>query len=921
VNVLPIGYLHMIRRVDRTLTGLRRSGLIDYDAESGAMTLNLDPDMMGTRDGITKSIGRTLYEYSHSPVTLLEHIGGLISLADPRGDGFVKSDFSAWSKDGHTFSIGNPLDPTSHGIMAVNQFSVGFTPGLQYFASAAANAAFAHSEERVDTPDMLVGEYMAANPDENIFELMRNNEAAFIAAQGEGGAETFKRAFQETIDIATLKMPDFVQIPKTSFWETMADQSFFPFGKIDNGFQAITAVSPSAMNYIWRALFQKLGVDDDSELMGMIFGQFSNAQVTSEIFLQLQMEEALHGSISRSAELGIQIHKIMEETGHELRTDPSGNDYVLNSDLPRAAELQALIDELTALNFRIAKTANDNAGGALFIRGLTGQISPSSPRQWTKEQAIVADYWRTRDIARESEVMGSNKYTEILKGKEISGLEDFQRIGALTSTWLEDPSGDSAKRWMLAQYPGIGQYMQGKTHWGPLGPPPEVQGFDKWWEQMESGDREFFEPEVFMHRTQRQALANDRETAIIEKYGNDPDAAVQAILDDGAGYAALVDEFDMQFEAMEFLDKYLYEGRYENFRTESLDDLTLFGAVDRDIRERRQEADNLLQILEESNSMSDTDIARVNAAYQNTLAAANEAVERREDMVERDEIWLNPREQVMDRYYDMSDEFYKARSDYFAELETVEDSAQRGAVFDKIRILENEWYTTKRTIEGWSGDDVVVPPPLLRSWNRKTQGEKQTAILRMVAKKPEWLNLLEANILVAESPDFEKLIPDTAEEMDIYDRASREIDRIIERAKRFPVEISPYKRDLMIDEIEERRDQLLVARGRGAEIRYRDAVPLQQLAMGGILPASLAPILLQVNQVLAELRAQEKTPGTDVGRIAFLRLTSNWDRTFWPNNKQAKADYLSLSKTMFDEPLLDAAHERLLRGSSFGVLR
>lgn len=917
VNVLPVGYLSMVRRVDRTITGLRRAGLIDQDPETGQMTLNLDADATGARTGVTEAIGKTLFQAARAPVTLMEYLGGLVSVV--QGEGFEKSDLGAHVKSGMSYNIGNPLDPTTSGFMAVNQFSVGGSPDLQWFMSSAANAVFAWSDEMADVPaGTTVADYMVEHPDEDIFTLMRYNQDAFVDVNT---AEAVERAFNETLDITSLKMPDMLRLPESSWWETVIDKSFFPFGKIDNGFQSITAISPSALNYVWRGLFQKLGVDDDSELLGMMFGQFSNSQVTSEIFSQAQMLEATEGVFTKIASLGIELQTLMDENALEFRKNPSGDSVVTNPDHPKAAEAQALSDRIARLNFDAVKRMNDNAAGSLLVRGLLGNFAPSTPRLWEKDQLAGAEYWRTKDIATQSEVMGSNRYTELLAGRQINGLADFQEMGEMVQRWLEDPSGDAAKMWFLEQNPGLGMYLRGKTFWGPMGPPPQVEGFDAWLEQMESEDRTFFEPEVFINGYQRAGISSDREVAIITKYGNDPDIAAQRILDNGEEYNDLVDEFDMQLEAIEFLDKHLYEGRYENYRTTTLTDLTAFELADLDVRTRRQEVDNLTSLLEEQASLSPSELARINSALQSTFQAEAEAVSRQKELANRDEIWLNPREKVLSNYWDLSREFYTERSDRYAELDGAETSTERGRIYDKVRRLENEWFQSEHFIEGWDGAEVAVPSPLLRSWNNKTQGEKQESILRMVAKPAEWLNLMQANILIAESPKFNSLIPSTAADMMIYDVAGREIDRLIEYGTRFPNLVTPYETEKAVKAVKARLTEQLIATGRAGEVQYRDAQPIQQLAMGGLLPPSLSPVVPFVNQIMAELRGLEKSAGSDVARIKWLRLTDYLRDVLFVRDPQAKKDFDEIGRIMYDETSLYAIVHRLFVGSNFGELR
>ncbi len=921
-NLLPLGYAQLLRRVSRTLSGLIKSGLVQYDIESGQMQLNVDRNMQNANDPVTRNIGRSLFEYMRLPITMLEYLGGLGSLLDDE-EGFTPADLGALSKDGFSLSIGNPLDPTSHGIMAVNQFSIGLSPTLQLPLSMSANAVFAHSDEAMETGGLSVEEFIQSQTEAeepvNIGTLMRYNQEAFIELNGD---ELFRRVLNGDAPLNELAMPNVVRLPETSTWETLVDRMFFPFGRLDSFGEVITSVSPAAMNHVWRGLGLQAGVGADSDFAGWLFGEMSNYQVASEILTQIQMLEAGEGLVTKASDLSGEIAALVQELDLEVAKDPSGADIVLDPTHPRAAEVQAKLDKLAHINHQIMKRANDNAAGALISRGIMGQLGPATPRMWDRQQRQMADYWSSKDIALEASANGDPIMAGVLaEGPGINSFEDLSRIANLTNAWLNDPSGDEAKVWVAKQNPGLLAFTQGKTFWGPAGPPPEAAGFDAWVDQIESGEREPFEPEVFMARYQRAALAVDKEIDIIAQYGIDPDAQVQAILNDYNTYKELVEPYDMRYEGLDFIDRYLFDGRYAAWRTKNVDELTTYDLVKFRVQQTADEIDNIVTLLEYTDLSPDEE-RRIRGILNSTIASHEDAIRQQADLAQGDATFLNPREQVLARYWsDVSNSYYEGRNELFAELPQAENATMRSVVFDAIRMYDNEWFGNNHSIEGADGESLSVPDPLTRTWNGRTQDERQERILKTIGKKPEWLNLFEMQTIINDSPQAARVLPHTIELQEVHDAAAREKYRIIEFARANPDALTGYERDQLLSQIDDRVDEILVESGRVEEYLYRQAVPIQKLEMLGLLPSSLGEVASMTNSVMAQLRAEEKSPTTELGRRHFLWLTDYLEQDLFVRNPQAQHDFDRLGLIMFDEPLRSAVYAKFLQGDYFGELR
>ncbi len=924
-NMLPIGYAHLGRRVDRVLNGLMATGIVSYDEESNRMTVRLSADMENANDPVTSVVGKGMFNLIRAPITAAEHIVGLGRLlAEPFNadgvevEGYNPADFSAWTRDGFELTIGNPLDPSSTGIMAVNQFSLGFTPALQWPVSVLATGAFGADTQLEDTVGTL-GDYALENPEADINLILHQNREAFIAANS---PEEFDRAlFDFGFNIEDLNMPDHIELPQTSTWETLVDRMFFPFGQIETFGQALTSVSPSALNYVWRGLMTKFGWDA-SEMSAWWFGQMSNYQVSSEISYSLQHLEATEGLVTNALSIAAEIEALVEGTIIEIAKDSSGAGIVLDPTAPGSEEVQAKLTELDRLNTTIMKRALDNAAGSLLMRGTLGEMLPATPRMWDRQQEAVEAYWGTRDVAQEARVRGSVDFAELLQVRDINTAKDLAQVAGLVENWLQDPSGDATKVWVQENHPGMMPFIQGKTYWGPGGPPPEAQGFDDWVEQLEREDRKPFAPEVFMYRMMAAAANVDKEIAIIDQYGNDPDVAVSAILDDWNGYQELTDGPNMKLKALDFIDAHVFEGKYAAWQErEGLDSLSTFSLVKEKLEDTRQEIDNIMTLLEYSDLDPDEE-RKVRGYLNTTIRTVEGAILDLRDQAADDITFQNPLEQNIASYFlEVATPYWDGRNDIFSLLDEAETSVDRSFVFDLVRLHDNAHFTTPYSIESSVGKGrLAVPNEIVRAWNGRDQAERQERILKMIGKKPEWMNLFEANVLAAEEPDMHFRLPTTMQQLEIYDETSLRKLEIREFARLNPQQMSASQRDKQIGAWDDALEEWLVANGRGAEVEYRRAMPIVRLEMAGLLPPSVEGLMPYVNQVYEQLRAIDKSPLTEQGRVGFLQLIDWLNGDYYIRHPQAKEDMAELGLVMFDESFLSATYQRLLRGSTFGSL-
>lgn len=897
------GLAHMVRRVDRTLSGMFRSGLLDYDAESGQMTFTAanDPD---NNSRIMGGLSRGVNGLMRTPIHMMEWASNMLDMAN--GGGYESADFSSWYKDGFRFSVGNPLDPTSYGVMAVNQFSVGFTPALQAVASQLARSAYAWDDELIQTEGGTLEDYLLAHPEMDVGLLMAYNQEAFESLNGK---EKFKQAKMREITLADIEVPDELKLPKSSWWETMLDNTVFPFGKYRSGWAGVgdglTAPIPSALSYVARG-WGMTGQGNTNDWLGMFFGAMSSYQAHAELATQIQMLEASEGLLTRSRRLAAAIEKYGKDNDLEVL------DTGIVSGGDGRDELQTMVSELRALDEEILRRATGNAAGALQTRGILGMLGPVSPRSYTKEQDVIAQFWAGKDLAEEIRA-GRGSIRKAVGATNISSLEDMFRLSALTQEWLADDTGDGAKLWLKENMPGIEGFLQGKTFYGTVGISPITESFEDWNEGIEAGTITGVPPEVYLARHQYAAVANDKQFAIINRYGDDVDIATQRILSNGADYYDLVDEFNIQFDAVEFMDSYMYGGAYKNYRNRGgLDAFTQITQLEGNAREFGEALDALEELFKYGN-LSEGMEREVMGDLRRTYGELRSTIK---DAKTGDTDFRNPLEQNLYEYdLQVKIPYLEAIADvYDNQISTAETDAERSAGYRELRRIQDEWFARPYEMESITGEMVAVPPPMVRAWNSKTEEEKAELLYVNLSKRASWLDQFEVSLLAQQFPNIGEYFPNR-ESLPLHDAFAEETAKIRQFARENPDRMTLYERDQAINALEEGFEIDMKRTGRTSELEYDEAVPLQRLAMIGALPETLTPVIQRLNTVLADLKVKEKSPTTQYGRTQIIRLVDQWlVPQFFAQNPQAERDFYRLGSVMFDEDNPEVLFGIMLQG-------
>ena len=917
----PIGAAHLVRKVDRTLDALHNVGILETDPETGQMSMRAGP-----KEG---PFGQALFAAMRAPSFLAEHMVGVGRLAlgaiDLEGElieAYNPGNFGAWSKDGFTLPIGNPLDPQSHGIMAVNQLSVGPTPAgsvsLSFMIGKLTERYASVDRQTVDTDGLTLGEYALQNPDVELAEVLHINRDALEVANSK---EKVARAFSDG-DPSELHMPDSIVVPKSSFWETLTDDLIFPFGKYESLGQVLTSPSPAALNHVWRGVMTQFG-QEDSEIMGFLFGEMSNYQMTGEVIYSLQHLEATEGLATEISDLALEREKMIEHFLLETYTDPNGVTVALDPTAEGADDLIELSEKIERLNMAYLSRAHSNAAGSSILRGLTGSFLPATPRMFDDQQLEAAAYWDQKNLAEDAIIRGSGNYADLLKTLPNPTGKDLRAAHAIVNAYMNDPSGSQAKVWVRQNNPSLEPFLKGKTYWDGGTPPPEALDFDRWMADMQSGIRKRFDPEVWVARLQRAAVSIDKEVAIIDKYGNDPNAAAQRILFDYDSYLELTEEFDMAFAAQDYLDSFIYEGKYRNWREQRGNkNEGLLSELTARVRFLQNSFDATVDMLEFMD-LDTQEERRIRGTLTSGVRELTRAIDELNERDTEDQPWLGHRDKVLINYWEnITAPYYEGRTKIFNEqVDLAKNSRERSIAFDNLRLYDNEHLNTTHSVEGYEGIIAEMPSELHRAWNTKDPKEREERIYAIIDKKPEWLNDFQVAILLDVAPQLAEMLPVTPEDWDIYNVTNTVIRELQEAHEADPNDVTQSQLDIQVGKVKEVRDTWLLENGRGSEVLWREwFVPAQQLDFAGLLPDSLKGTLPLLNAALDALRAEDKSPTTNAGTAMFLIFKQWLETTYFPANPTAETDLAELGRAMFDETLQSAVFARLFQGDRFGKL-
>ena len=441
-------------------------------------------------------------------------------------------------------------------------------------------------------------------------------------------------------------------------------------------------------------------------------------------------------------------------------------------------------------------------------------------------------------------------------------------------------------------------------------------------QDMRDGKRKKFDPEVWLARSQRAAVVIDKEVAVIEEYGNEPNAAAQAILMNYDKYKDITEDFDMAFAAQEFLDQHLFDGKYAAWRNEIQDDnMSLLSELNDRLRFLQDSVDATVDILEYMD-LDPQEERRIRGMLSSGIRELTDAIAELERRDTEDQPWLGNRDRVLVKYWtDVATPYHEGRTKIFEEeINVAKNSRDRSIAFDNLRLYDNEHFGQKHFVEGYQGVEVNMPNEMLRAWNTKPRKEKEERILSLMDKKSEWLNMFQIGVLVEASPRLVDVLMTEEEDWQVYDQVNDEIRALQEIHQAEPGLFTESQLEKREAELKAARDKWLIENGRGNEVAWRDFVPAQRLEYADLLPETIQGMMPQLHTVLDYLRAADKSPTSNLGEQSFLMYAQWLEQQYFPQHPGAEEDLAELGRAMFDEGLQSAVFARFFQGDRFGKL-
>lgn len=916
---LFVGYADTFRRTNRFMQSLVKSGLVSQEGDTG-FRLNLSAEPSNNTE-----FGRALSKVGHTmmraPITAIEHIGGIANVVRGSPD-FEPADLSAWAKDDFSIGIGNPLDLNDQGVMAVNQWGFGLTPGLSLASTKLFNMLpFALDEELFDVnePTSLV----EVIGDQNVPDFLARNERVLEAALGEDVYQDLLEGNIENLSDLIIPAGTHFTLPNSSLLRTLINENLYPFGKQDTYLGTAFQVVPSTSLWVMKGLGLYLNDDDPSAgIIGYLTGGIGRYQIGSEIIGQIQYLEATEGLVTQHQAALAKVAKFWEKATGRTASEFTSTQLELNlADEDLNTEYRKLVRDAERLSSEIVIRSTDNAGGALIMRGLLGFFLPATPRMQFDQQRQVNAYWSARDLAEDAKARGSLNFAESFRESRFRTPEEMDKALELTSLFLNDKTGDSAIAWLRESHPGLLPFTQGKTFWAPGGPPAGVRGIDDFFSDVEAGNRQVYAPDVFMQKLQRTAIQADKEIAIIAEWGNKPEDQVRGMLTNPLRYEEIQAETNGRYDVLDWDDELHNAGAYRDWKNRNeAESLNLVENLDREVNEIRSfldEAEFSLNFL----TLSPEDRRTITSALNRGYGELRAVIRRVREQAQIGEGFQNPREVLYGDYWDqVRQPYYDERGTLYDQINSTDSKLERDVLYDKLtKIATNDWARRAAVITSTAtGEQLAYPTETRRAWDAMTPEEQEQRKLDWIGGKPEWLHLQATELLIRDHPAAAAYLPQTANDFVIYQEVADLKEQVMDAWRR--ADLTLGERNKLLGKANENLTAWLVENGREGEAIFGELWPIQRLAITGKLPQSLQPVLEAVNEVRGILRANEKGPGSDMGQ-KLSQVLINWlEATYFVQNPQAANELDDLGLNMFDEALRAAVYPKLLFGEFFGTI-
>jgi hypothetical protein len=924
-NFLGLGYMNMIHKVDRTLDMMIKIGLVEK-GEDGQFHLNMAKDG-GAGTPLGQGLSKDLHAWAETPLRLIEHVTNMgrwvISGIDDDFEG--AADLSAWYQDSYRIAVGSPIHINSHGVMGVNQFQFGLNPWLNYGVTTQIMQKLPYVGDTQQVGGATLSEVVEnMPPDKGLAEILELNETILVDAWGQDKYDALFQGGSLTPDIALYDTEGLdIQVPRSSMFDTLVDDTFFPFGRVDTTAGVLRELVPSSLSFVLRSGFGFfLNESEFAEgIMTLITGPLEQYQIDSTINREILSLEAEEGLITKSAELSSQIQRKLEIAGVD-----SIEEYVRQAEpgSPESQEVSRLFEKLERLDDQIMKRATDRAFTIILGRGIMGLFGPASPRGAREEFEILSQWYAGQEMAEAARDIrgGQNKWLIAVDNAPVNSYEDIERIQGVMANWYQDPTGSQAKGWFMSKYPSLMSFIQPVTFYGPAGQPPAQRDLDNFFDDLESGIRQVLPPDVVHQRVARTAVQASREGTIMAMTGtNDPLLQAAWFLNNPLEGRELKEQYRMKIKALDMWDDELNGGAYIQWRERNeAEHGTFIDQIEEELFIMEDLMDDFIA-LSNISDLNEEDQQQFRVSAGLILREYRQAYEGLRDRLTEEGDFITKRDGIIGNYFvQVAEPYYKARQKVFDQMDDLETREEKSIAWEKLRDLDNiHWESNFRI--AYEGERVVVPNMMERQWMLKTPEEQQADVLRWIGRKSEWLSLFNTAKIVEAFPAVDGYLPTTPNDMLIYKEATELRNAAIAEARKDPELISQHERDEHLTSIKEWMFYQLREQGRDSEVAWNTAWPIERLAMAGQLPPAMEEIAAWYKGIKANLESLEdpKGPDSEYARVQFLALGKWLEETYYLTNPRAKDAVDELGRTMFGTEDRWETYARLY-GTFFGEL-
>lgn len=747
-----------------------------------------------------RKIDRTMQALVETGFVVVEEQGGKRNFVLELGDAAV--------------NLGDPLNPTSFGMLSFFQFTVGANPLMTWGLSEVKGKLPWATDDRRDAA--LEGESWAEMSQRlgvDPAELARLNRGLFY--DGDLGELNYLRILSGVTDISDIPVPfgTVVRIPQSGVGAAL-EELLLPMGET-----TFTDLPLAYLPQTVRNLFMGWGLNFVPTDEFWEEGDFGGM----EAFIPKQMEASVLSQASEQM-MYLEAHELVDGKGPlrrimdmeiELANLPEG------SDLTEAKMHE--IEEATNLYLKLVK---EGTAGALVTKGLMGQILPTTPRKLRENAVEINSYWASREYA-DSLRAGDGKLTV----QPFETIEQIDEFYAMVGEWLKDPKGDGAKARFARQNPNLLAYLTPKTFYDEI--PPEINAFDDWVDQIRSGERETASPHVTAMRYYQAVAGTDFFNAYAARYGSDPLQAAANAVEDRLGYRELQEARADAYTAIDMFDD-MRSNEYENWRKDRGDkeDWQLDAMIDRR-RDIQSSLAILLEMAEDDESTIDAAELREDAdTFRKAIALLSESIRGLQDDEELAE-FRNPYEEAYNRYFqEIYIPYQQGLSALYDQVDEQGDSERAQLLYEEIRNYRNENNLTPPVIDG-----VTFSSPADYQWAGKQPEEQGYKMQQWLTRPLEWMDLTQVRHVIEHAPALEPFLPTSLGQFDVYRQAT--FGKIAVQEMYEANEIGSGERSKMNKAIDEDLRRQLILQGRGAEAQFMDMLPWEKLRLAGLLPHEL----------------------------------------------------------------------------------